>query len=99
MNPEEIAVKITEHGQRLKSLQYRVDKLEKQQESTNQLVRSVDRLAQSMETMAQEQKEQGKKIDKLEASKSESLKYWVRTILAALATGVVGYILSLILNS
>lgn len=99
MTPEEIAVKLTEQEQRQKSIQYRVDKLEEQQESTNQLVRSVDRLAQSMETMAQEQKEQGIKIDKLEASKVENVKYWIRTILTAAVTGIVGYILSIIINN
>ncbi len=94
MTNEKIAVKITEQEQRNKSLQHRVDRLEEQQKSTNQLVRSVDRLAQSMETMAEEQQRQGEKIDKLEKRKADSMRYWIRTIITALATGIIGYVLA-----
>lgn len=96
MTNEELAIALTEQRQHMKSAEHRLDKLEQQQEATNQLVRSVDKLAQSMDVMSKEQKRQGEKIDLLEKDKSETFKYWLRTILTAVATGVIGYALALL---
>ena len=91
MTDEEIAVTLTRHEQYMKSTAHRVDDLEEQQKETRALVRSVDKLAQSVESMVKEQERQGKQIDALEASRKDTAKYWLRTILAAIATGLIGY--------
>lgn len=91
MTDEEIAILLTEHGQHIKSNAHRIDELEEAQKEMRDLVRSVDKLAQSMQTMATEQERQGKQIDSLETSKNDTFKFWLRTILAAVATGLVGY--------
>ena len=96
MTAEEIAIMLAKQEQHIKSQAHRLDKLEQQQEAQNQIVRSVDKLAQSIEVMAKEQKRQGEKIDLLEKDRSETFKYWLRTILTAVATGVVGYMLALL---
>ena len=44
-----------------------------------------------------EQERQGKQIDALESSKADSFKYWLRTILTAVATGLIGYALAYII--
>lgn len=98
MTNEEIAVTLTEHAQQLKSSTHRIDELEEAQKEMRDLVRSVDKLAQSMQTMANEQERQGKQIDSLETSKNDTFKFWLRTILAAVATGLVGYALAMFIK-
>lgn len=98
MTDEEVAVKLAEQDQKIKSAQHRIDKLEETQKDTDRLVRSVDRLAQSMETMAEEQQRQGEKIDKLEKVKSETTVYWLKIAGGALVTGIIGYLLGIILQ-
>ena len=98
MTNEEIAVELARQEQHLKSQAHRIDELEEYQKETRELVRSVDKLAQSMQTMATEQERQGKQIDALEASKSDTFKYWLRTILTAVATGLIGYALAMFIK-
>ena len=98
MTNEEITVTLTEHGQHIKSNTHRIDVLEEAQKEMRDLVRSVDKLAQSMQTMANEQERQGKQIDSLETSKNDTFKFWLRTILAAVATGLVGYALAMFIK-
>lgn len=98
MTNEEIAVTLTEHSQHIKSNTHRIDELEEAQKEMRDLVRSVDKLAQSMQTMAVEQDRQGKQLNALEASKNDTFKFWLRTILAAVATGLVGYALAMFIK-
>ena len=98
MTNEEIAVTLTEHAQHIKSNTHRIDELEEAQKEMRDLVRSVDKLAQSMQTMANEQERQGKQIDALESSKSDTFRYWLRTILTAVATGLIGYALAMFMK-
>ena len=98
MTNEEIAVTLTEHSQHIKSNTHRIDELEEAQKEMRDLVRSVDKLAQSMQTMANEQERQGKQIDALESSKSDTFRYWLRTILTAVATGLIGYALAMFMK-
>lgn len=98
MTNEEIAVELVRQGQDLKSHARRIGELEEQQKETQVLVRSVDKLAQSMESMVKEQERQGKQIDMLESSKAETFKYWLRTILTAVCTGLIGYALAYLIN-
>ena len=99
MNNEEIAANFARLEQHAKSNTHRIDELEEQQKETRALVRSVDKLAQSVESMVKEQERQGKQIDALESQKNETLKFWLRTILAAAVTGLIGYALAYIINS
>ena len=98
MNLEDIAVEVARQGQHIKSNAHRIDELEEQQKETRALVRSVDKLAQSVESMVREQERQGKQIDALERSKAETFRYWLRTILTALCTGLIGYALAWIVS-
>lgn len=96
MNDEEIAVTLAEYGQHIKSNSHRIGEIENQQKEIRELTRSVDKLAQSVEIMAKEQERLGRQIDVLENNSSETFKYWLRTILTAAATGVIGYFLAFI---
>jgi len=99
MSNEEIAANFARLEQHAKSNTHRIDELEEQQKETRALVRSVDKLAQSVESMVKEQERQGKQIDALESQKNETLKFWLRTILAAVTTGLIGYALAYIINN
>ena len=98
MTNEEVAVTLAEHAQHIKSNMHRIDELEEAQKEMRDLVRSVDKLAQSMQTMANEQERQGKQIDSLETSKNDTFRYWLRTILTAVATGLIGYALAMFMK-
>lgn len=98
MTSEEIAVDLARLEQDIKSNTHRIDGVEEQQKETRELVRSVDKLAQSVESMVKEQERQGKQIDALENARAESFKYWVRTILTAVVTGLIGYGLAYLIN-
>lgn len=94
MENEAIVKAIAENTEKIKSNEFRLDALEKSQEEMFELIRSVDKLAVSVQAMAKEQTRQGQQLDALERSKFETFKYWFRTILTAVATGLIGYALA-----
>lgn len=98
MTNEEIVEELAAARQWMKSNERRIDKLEAQQKEIQDLARSVDRLAQSVESMVREQERQSKQITLLENSKSDTIKYWLRTILTAVATGLIGYALAMFMK-
>lgn len=98
MTNEEIVEELAAARQWMKSNERRIDTLEAQQKEIQDLTRSVDRLAQSVESMVREQERQSKQITLLENSKSDTIKYWLRTILTAVATGLIGYALAMFMK-
>ena len=98
MTNEEIVEELAAARQWMKSNERRIDKLEAQQKEIQDLARSVDRLAQSVESMVREQERQSEQIALLENSKSDTVKYWLRTILTAVATGLIGYALAMFMK-
>lgn len=98
MTNEEIVEELAAARQWMKSNERRIDKLEAQQKEIQDLARSVDRLAQSVESMVRDQERQSEQIALLENSKSDTVKYWLRTILTAVATGLIGYALAMFMK-
>lgn len=98
MTNEEIVEELAAARQWMKSNERRIDKLEAQQKEIQDLARSVDRLAQSVESMVRDQERQSEQIALLENSKSDTVKYWLRTILTAIATGLIGYALAMFMK-
>ena len=98
MTNEEIVEELASARQWMKSNERRIDKLEAQQKEIQDLARSVDRLAQSVEAMVRDQERQNEQIALLENSKSDTVKYWLRTILTAVATGLIGYALAMFMK-
>ena len=97
MTDTEVAVKLENHDQQIKSLKHRMDEQEEQGKSLSSLALSVQKLALSMESMIEEQKNQGARLAKLEAEPAERWSSMTRTIFntmvgamaGALATGVI----------
>ena len=97
MTAEEIAVKFEHHHNEIESLKHRMKKCEEQQTVLNKLVNSVDVLAVNMKHMADEQKEQGKKLEKLEHEPNEEYKHYKRLIVGCVITTVLGAIAGAVL--
>jgi chemotaxis receptor (MCP) glutamine deamidase CheD len=97
MTDTEVAVKLENHDQQIKSLKHRMDEQEEQGKSLSSLALSVQKLALSMESMIEEQKNQGARLAKLEAEPAERWSNMTRTIFntvvgagaGAFATGVI----------
>ncbi len=87
-----------EYCRRMEDEHHRINRrLELLENSTKQigsLANSVERLATSMEFMASEQKEQGKKLEKLEERDGEM---W-RKVVGYIATAILGVIIGFVSN-
>ena len=97
MNDEEIAVKLTALEHETKSAKHRIDDLEAQNQAIQDLGLGVKELSINMGNMLEEQKRQGKDIEKLKAEPGERWSNMQRTIFnqmigagaAALAIGLI----------
>ena len=75
MNETDIAVKLENHDQQIKSLKHRMEEQEEQSKTIQELVLSVKELALNMQTMIEVQGKQGDRLAKLEAAPAEQ---WMR---------------------
>lgn len=105
MENEEIAVKITEHTQEIKSLKHRMNEVEEMTASINKLAISVERLAMSVNTMISRQdkydarlKSQGERIGMLERAPdkadAEKWKSIVKTAITVIVSTLVGIVMA-----
>lgn len=97
MDNEDIAVKITALEHETKSAKHRLDDLEVQNQAIQDLAISVRELSINMGNMLEEQRRQGKDIEKLKAEPAERWNNMQRTVFntivgamaGAVATGLV----------
>lgn len=97
MENEEIAVKLTALEHEAKSAKHRIDDLEVQNQAIQDLALSVKELTINMGNMLEEQRKQGKDIDKLKSEPAERWSSMKRTVFnqmigagaAALAIGLI----------
>lgn len=92
MIEHEVAVKLENHDQQIKSLKHRMDGQEKQDETMQELVVSVKLLAVNMENMLEAQKAQGERLEKLESEPGENWKNMKRTAISTIVSTLVGAI-------
>lgn len=94
MTQEDIAVKLTEHDEKLNRCKGRIEKLEKETDA-------LHKLATSVELIAQESKQTNKKIDALSADvnslKSEPKRKW-DLLISGLVSASVGLVLGFLFN-
>lgn len=75
-----------------KRIHYRITDTEKKVEKIYDLTSSVERLATSIESMAKEQKEQGERLEELEARDGETwrkVKWYILTLAIGAVAGAV----------
>lgn len=100
MTETEVAVKLENHEQQIKSLKHRMEEQEEQSKVIQDLVLSVKELAINMKNMLDVQQSQG---DRLEVLEKEPAKQWSNTkktfftsITSSIGTAVAAGILYLI---
>ena len=97
MNSEDIAIRLTKHGEEIGSLKHRMDGVEEAMEAQVSLARSVDKLATNMEYMCKEQVSQGKRLERLEQAPVEDFKHYKRAIVTTLTGTLLGAVIGALL--
>lgn len=90
MNETDLAVKLENHDQQIKSLKHRMDEQEEQSKTIQDLVLSVKELALNMQAMIKEQGEQGKRLAKLENEPAEQWSSMKRTVFNTIVGAISG---------
>lgn len=90
MTDEEIAVKLTALEHEAKSAKHRLDDLEVQNQTLQNLAISVRELTINMGNMLQEQKRQGDDIEKLKAEPAERWNSAKKTAFTAIVSTLAG---------
>lgn len=90
MTETEIAVKLENHDQQIKSLKHRMEEQEEQSKTIQELVLSVKELALNMQTMIEVQGKQGDRLAKLEAVPAEHWSSMKRTIFNTIVGAIAG---------
>lgn len=90
MDNEDIAVKLTALEHEAKSAKHRIDDLEVQNQAIQDLALSVKELTINMGNMLEEQRKQGKDIDKLKAEPAERWSGMQRTIFNTIVGAMAG---------
>lgn len=99
MTPEEIAVRLENHEQEIKSLKRRMNEQENKDKTLTELTISIKTLATNMEYMAREQKKQGERLERLEHEPTEEYKHYKRLVIGCVITTVLGALLGAFLTN
>lgn len=94
---EEIAIKLTEHDNKIKVSEYRIKDLEEQNKVIQELALSVKELAITMKNMIEEQKDQGKRISSIEKEPGDNYRQIKWYLLTSIATFIIGYLANFLL--
>lgn len=97
MTNEEVAVRLENHEQEIKSLKHRMKEQEGRDKVLSELAISVKTLAVNMEYMAKEQKRQGERLERLEHEPADNYKHYKRLIIGCIVTTIVGGIIGAVL--
>lgn len=97
MTNEDIAVRLENHEQEIKSLKHRMDEQEGKDKALTELTISVKTLATNMEYMAKEQQKQGERLERLEHEPADNYKHYKRLVIGCVLTTIMGALLGAIL--
>lgn len=97
MTNEDIAVRLENHEQEIKSLKHRMDEQEGKDKTLTELTISVKTLATNMEYMAKEQQKQGEHLERLEHEPADNYKHYKRLVIGCVLTTIIGALLGVIL--
>lgn len=99
MDETEVAVKLEAQEQGIDSLKRRADDLETRSKVIQDLAISVNRMAVSIESMLQELDRQGNRLETLERVPAETGKVIKAAIITALSGGLIGAVVTAVLQS
>ena len=95
---KEIVERLTAGEASIKSAHHRIDNFEKIADSVSKLAISTNNIATETKALREDFKKVDERIEKLEEKPSKRLETFINSALTALGGGIVGYLLSLILN-
>lgn len=99
MTEEEVTIKLTNHDNEVKSLKHRVDSLEEQNTTIQNLVLSVEKMAMTMQNMVETMKNHNIRLESIERKPADQWNSMQKTIfttvISTLAGGIVGALVML----
>lgn len=90
MENEDIVKALTEHSEKIKVANHRIDDLEKQQQQIQELTISVQELAMSVKNMVEVQKAHSDKLAELESRPAQNWNTAARTVLTTIVGAIAG---------
>ena len=99
MENEDIVRALTEHSEKLKVANHRIDDLEKQQQQIQDLTISVQELAMSVKNMVEVQKAHSDKLTELEARPAQNWNTMTRTAFTTIVSAIAGAAARAFINS
>jgi uncharacterized protein Yka (UPF0111/DUF47 family) len=94
MEREDILMTLTEHDNRIKVAEHRISDLEERTDRISEMQLSIQKLALSVEQMCKEIEKQSSRLAVLEKEPADTWRLIQKTILTAIVSGVVGYMLA-----
>ena len=95
---KEIWERLTKGESSIKSAHHRIDNFEKIADSVNNLALSTNQIATEVKALREESEKAYERIEKLEEKPIKRYETVITTIITALCSGVVGYLLSFLFN-
>ena len=99
MENEEIVRTLTEHSEKIKVANRRIEDLEKQQQQIQDLTISVQELAMSVKNMVEVQKAHSDKLAELEARPAQNWNTMTRTAFTTIISAIAGAAALAFINS
>lgn len=93
----DMEIKIAEDRKEISSLKHRMKDVEVQTETIHNLASSVNRLATNIENLSKTQMDVLARLKKLEQEPLETMKYYKKTIISCILTGVLSALLGAVL--
>lgn len=95
---KDIWERLTAGESSIKSAHHRIDNLERIADSVNSLAISTNNIATETKALREDFKKADERIEKLEEKPIKRYDTFITSVITAVCGGVVGYVLSLILN-
>ena len=95
---KEIWERLTAGESSIKSAHHRIDNLEKIADSVHKLAMSTNNIATETKALREDYEKADERIEKLEEKPLKRLDTFITACITALGGGLVGYLLSLIIN-
>ena len=95
---KEIVERLTAGESSIKSAHHRIDSLEKMADSVHKMAVSTNQIAIETKALREDYENADKRIETLENKPMKRYETFVTALLTGIATGIVGYLIALILN-
>ena len=95
---KEVFERLSTNESSIKSAHHRIDSLEKLADSVNNMAISINQIATETKALREDYIKADKSIEELKGKPVKRYETFITALLTGLGTGIVGYMLALILN-